>query len=193
MDDFKGMFSETPAAEGGFALIDQGEYEAELVDCKLDITKDPGRLTIVYQITQEPYVGRKLFGNYQMAGQGIGFLKKDLTTLGIDFSEVGSPEDIAQLIWDAMPMPVIIFVNQKEYQGKTYNNVYLNSVNDVPAALSKPSPTNQKEQDRRAKVNAKPATKPTAKPAQKPTGKRPPPKVQRDEPDFGDDNSEVPF
>lgn len=135
MNDFKSLFQDTPSAEsGGFALIAQGEYEAELTEAKLDLEREPAQITFVYQITQEPYIGRKLFSNYNLSGQGIGYLKKDLDTLGLDYSNVGSPEDIVSLIWDELPFTVEIFVNQKTAgNGKTYNNTYLNSVIDKPA------------------------------------------------------------
>ncbi len=179
-NEFKSMFQETVAEEsGGFSLIETGEYEAELTDCKLDMTKDVARLSLVYTITQDPYVGRKQFGNYQLEGRGIGFLKKDLATLGLDYSQIGSPEDIATLIWDAMPVNVVIFVNQKEWQGKIYNNAYLNSVADVPAHKTAMKPAVTKPQA--AKTTSRPPAKARTKPTQ----------PISDEPDFGDD--EIPF
>lgn len=208
--DFSKEFKDTPAEEsGGFSLIDTGTYEAEIVDCKLDITKEPARLTFVYQITGDPnYAGRKLFGNYQMAGRGIGFLKKDLTTLGLNFAEVGSPEDIASLVWDAMPLQVVIYVAQKEWQGKMYNNTYLNELLDAPAATA-PTPLNQKEQNRLDAKAASPGTvmgkvapqatqapKQAPKPAAKAPAKPPPKKSPADfgpEPAFGADEDAVPW
>lgn len=196
--DFKSMFQETaPEEAGGFALIDVGTYEAELADCKLDMTKSPERLTIEYHITDGEYQGRKLWGNYNLEGRGIGFLKKDLGILGLDSSEVGSPEDIATLIWDAMPVPVVIYVAQKEWQGKMYNNVYLNGISDPPAATA-PAPTNQKEATRRAQMTTgKTAPQPTGKTANGKTQPRPatkpaPKRGKISEPEF-DDNDEIPF
>lgn len=141
MDDFKALFHETaPAEKGGFALIDQGEYDAELTEAKLDLEREPAQISLVYQITEEPYVGRKLFSNYNLSGQGIGYLKKDLEILGLNYESVGSPEDIVQLIWDALPFQVRIFVNQKEASnGKVYNNTYLNEVVDRPAHHEAPA------------------------------------------------------
>lgn len=220
--DFKSEFQQTAAEEGSFKLIEVGEYEAEIVDCKLDLTKEPNRLTFVYQITDGEYQGHKLFGNYQLEGRGIGFLKKDLTTLGLDFSEVGSPEDIASLVWDAMPTAVVIYVAQKEWQGKMYNNVYLNdllpdSAHTVATSTTK-GPTNQKEADRQAKIakdkvdhkhaekdrggpgrvgGNKAAQQTQRKPINKaPQTRKPAPRMGKHsadgEPDFGDD-SEIPF
>lgn len=126
--DFKSAFKDTPAA-AGFSLLDEGEYDAEISEAKLDMSKTPARLSIVYDIiNHERFEGRKVFGNYNLAGEGIGYLKKDLDTLGLSYADVGSEEDIAELFWDNLPMQVVIFVNQKEWQGKTYNNVYLNDV-----------------------------------------------------------------
>lgn len=159
-NEFQSMFQETaPEEAGGFALIEPGTYEAELADCKLDMTKSPERLTVEYHITDGEYQGRKLWSNYNLEGRGIGFLKKDLGILGLDYSNIGSPEDIATLFWDAMPIPVVVYVAQKEWQGKMYNNTYLNGISDPPAAMA-PAP--------KPKPAAKPAQRPAAKPAAKP-------------------------
>jgi hypothetical protein len=167
MSEFKSMFQETAPESGGFSLIETGEYEAELIDCQVDLTKEPVRLSCIYQITEGVNEGRKLFGNYQLEGRGIGFLKKDLSTLGLDYSQVGSPEDIATLIWDNMPMPVIIYVAQKEWQGKMYNNVYLNELIDRPAALdktvSKPATAQPPRQTAKPTAAKPTAAKPTSK------------------------------
>ncbi len=191
MDEFKSMFQETAAEEGGFALIEPGEYEAKLMDCKLDLTKSPARLTVVYELTEEPNQGKKLFGNYQLEGRGIGFLKKDLQTLGMDFSQVGSPEDIASLFWDNMPLPVVVFVNQKEWNGKTYNNVYLNSILDKPAVhTAAKAPMNQKEATRQAAQKTAPPTQTKAK---APLAGKAKVTHPAGEPSFDDSNSEIPF
>ncbi len=208
MNDFKNMFQAAPE-ETGFALIDEGTYEAEIVDCKLDLTKEPNHLTVVYQITNdERYQNNKIFGNYHLEGRGIGFLKKDMATLGFDYENVGSPEDLADLFWNNMPIPVVIYMKHKEYNGKTYANVYLNDRLDIPGALDNDQ-TGQREAERQAKVAAqaaKPATRPApapapairqaAKPAAKPTGKPPmkgkPPQKKSGEPSFAD-GDEIPF
>lgn len=182
-NDFGAMFKETAPAPS-FSLIDEGEYEAEITDTSLDLEKSPPRLTVVYQITSdERYHGRKLFGNYQLGGQGISFLKKDLELLGLDYSNVGSPEDIMDLMATALNTPVNIFVNQKEWQGKTYNNVYLNGIVDAPAATA-PAPLNRKEQERReTKAPPMAATKSGGK-------KSPPPATKKGKGTLDDD---VPF
>lgn len=184
-DDFKSMFQETAAAEGGgFALIEQGTYEAELTEAKLDLQRSPAQISMVYQITQEPYVGRKLWSNYNLNGQGIAYLKKDLDTLGLNYGEVGSPEDIVSLIWDKLPFGVEIFVNQKDaVNGKTYNNTYLNGVIDIPAHRTPPPPAPKAAPKSGPGPGPAPGPKaapPTAKPGpknhapQKTTARRPP-------------------
>lgn len=183
MDNFKDAFQNQEEESGGFGLIDQGEYEAEISDVQLDMTKEPNRVTIEYTLTDE-YAGRKVWGNYNLEGRGIGFLKKDLKTLGLDYSEIDSPESILDLLATAMNYPVIVFINQKEWQGKTYNNVYLNALNDAPAAVSTPTPLNQKAAERQATQKSTQTQK--AKP---PAGKTP--KKGKTQPAGGD--PEVPW
>ena len=190
MSDFKNEWQQAAPEEGsGFTLLEQGEYEAELSDVKLDLTKEPHRLTAVYVVTDERYPGRKLFGNYQLSGRGLGFLKKDLVTLGLDFSKVGSAEDVAALFWDILPAQVIVFVNQKEWQGKTYNNVYLNSLMQAPAH----KPTARPQQKAAPPTGQpRPRVQPTPRPSPKANLRQPQPSVDLEEASF-DDASEIPF
>lgn len=199
--DFKSEFQNTET-ESGFSLIESGEYEAELTNCTLDTTKEPNRFTIEVTITSEPYAGRKGWLNYNLEGRGIGFLKKDLTTLGLDHTTIDSPESIVDLVGACLNASIVVFVNQKPYNGKTYNNFYLNALTDIPAALDnkpaatvKPSPTNAKEAERQAAMKDKKAgntttTKPMAAKG-KPAAKKPP-VTSGAEPNF-EESDEVPW
>ena len=143
MSDFKSMFNDAPAeADAGFSLLPEGDYSADLTDCKLDLTKAPAAITFIYTINDANFGGRKLFGNYRLEGRGLGFLKKDLKQLGIDYSNVSAPEDIARLVWDRLVIRCDIHVIQKEYNGKIYNNVYLNgaSVHQKLSPANAPTP-----------------------------------------------------
>lgn len=164
---FKDAF-QSQEAETGFAPIDEGTYEAEISDAQLDMTKEPNRVTIEYTITGEAFNGRKLWSNYNLEGRGIGFLKKDMQTLGLDYSNIDSPESILDLLSEALEYPVVIYVKQNQgNDGKTYCNAYLNERLDAPAATApNPAPTNQKEADRRAaKAPAQKAPPTKGKPA----------------------------
>ena len=133
---FKDEFSKTPAAEGGgsFELIPVGEYQAMIDDSWLDMTKTPPRLSLTYKIVDGEFKNRKLWANYTLSGQGFGFLKKDLKTLGADYSNVEGPEDVARLMFKNIGRGVQIYVAQKEWNGKTYNNAYLNKAESAPVA-----------------------------------------------------------
>jgi sporulation protein YlmC with PRC-barrel domain len=129
MNDFLKAFNDTPAEEStGFSLLPEGTYTATLGDCKLDMTKEPMQLSFVYDITEGEFRGRKLFSNYRLEGRGLGFLKKDLKQLSIDYSNVAKVEDLAAIVWERLPMKCEVYVNQKEYNGKVYNNTYLNAL-----------------------------------------------------------------
>jgi hypothetical protein len=122
---FKDLF-DAANAEGGFSVHPAGSFTAELTDAKIDLTKSPARITLIYQTDEG-----KLFANYNLQGQGLGILKRDMKTLELDYSNVQSEEDIAKLFWDRIaiaPPSVTVDVTHREYQGKTYANVYLNSL-----------------------------------------------------------------
>jgi sporulation protein YlmC with PRC-barrel domain len=133
MSDFKELWDSVPEASkksggGNYDPLPEGNYIAELADCQLDLTKSPVEIKLVYQVASGDFKARKLFVNYRMDGKSLGFLKKDLTSLGVDYKSVEKVEDLANLIWEKLQTKVELYVNQREYKGKTYNNAYLNGV-----------------------------------------------------------------
>lgn len=132
-DDFN---SAQEPEQKGFDLIPEGEYEAIIDDSSLDLTKTPARLSLTYKLIGTEHKNRKLWSNYNMAGQGLGFLKKDLKTLGLDYSNVKSEQDIAKLVFGRIGQGVTIYVAQKEWKGKMYNNAYLNKAESAPTTKS---------------------------------------------------------
>lgn len=123
LDDFMSAKDDAPE----FDLIPEGRHQVKAVEFKLDITKEPARATMVYEFAGF-LEGRKLWANYQLKGQGLGILKRDLKTLGVDISSIKSPEDMATKVWAILPMKVEITVKHNESKGKTYANGYLNRV-----------------------------------------------------------------
>jgi hypothetical protein len=123
MDDFK---SADEPASNDFEIVAEGDYVAQMTDVKIDATKTPARLSITLEITSGDFKNRKMWLNYNLQGQGLGFLKKDLKTLGIDYSNVKKEEDLASIIWDASPVFVEMAVVHKEWKGKMYANAYVN-------------------------------------------------------------------
>lgn len=159
MSDFMNEWTSNEGVEQKeFSTIPEGEYVVQVDNCTIDMTKTPNRFAIVYKIVGPTQANRKLFGNYNLAGQGIGILKKDLKILGLDYSAIKKPEQLVELVWTAVNKKVSANVRHREFNGRTYESVYLNDVNGL---AKKPS----------AK-SAKPATSNKAKPQ---TG---------DEPDF---------
>lgn len=139
--DFLNEFKNTPEAESkGFSLLPEGDYQGQIDNCTLDMTKATPKITIVYKVLGE-HAGRKLFGNYNLQGQGLGILKKDLKQLDLDYSNVSKPEDLVELIWTAVNTIVDLYVKHREYNGKTYESVYLNGKSNgtkAPAPKAKP-------------------------------------------------------
>lgn len=140
---FADEFNNTPEAESkGFSLLPEGNYQGQIDNCTLDMTKAIPKITIVYKLLGE-YAGRKLFGNYNLQGQGLGILKKDLKQLGLDYSAVTKPEDLVQLVWSAVNTKVDLYIKHREYSGKTYESVYLNGksgATKAPTPKAKPVP-----------------------------------------------------
>lgn len=126
-DEFQKMEVEST---GGFELLPEGEYEAMIADSSVDLTSTPAKLSVTYKIVEGEFKNRKVWGNYRLEGRGLGFLKKDMKILGIDYSKVKTEQDIAKLMFGHVGQGVTIYVNQKEWNGKTYNNTYLNSASD---------------------------------------------------------------
>lgn len=136
--DFQDEFKNTPEAESkGFSVLPEGDYQGQIDNCTLDMTKATPKITIVYKLLGE-YAGRKLFGNYNLAGQGLGILKKDLKQLGLDYSGVKKPEDLVELVWTAVNTKVDLHVKHRDFNGKTYESVYLNGKSGAVAKLPTP-------------------------------------------------------
>lgn len=134
MDEF---LKADEAKDGEFSLIPEGEYNAQVTDVKIDMTKDPSRLSVTMEITAGEHKSRKLWANYRLQGSGLGFLKKDLKTLGIDYSNVKKEEDLVSIIWDSSPIHVKVNVVHKMVGEKTFTNAYINErisadASDIP-------------------------------------------------------------
>lgn len=127
--DFKDLFKSEPEAEGkGFKTIPEGSYSAIIDSVSIDLTKTPHRISVTYVVLDSEFKGNKLFANYSLQGQGIGFLKKDLKALGLDYSNISKPEDLCTLLNSKVGIACAIFVKPREYNGKIYNGVYLNGI-----------------------------------------------------------------
>lgn len=131
-DDFK----KAEAESTGYAVLPEGTYIAVIDNSSVDLTKKPAKLSVTYKIVEGEFKNRKVFGNYSMEGKGLGFLKKDMKTLGVDYSNVQSEQDIAKLMFGTVGAGVELYVNQREYNGKTYNNAYLNNLSDGTTGAS---------------------------------------------------------
>jgi Protein of unknown function (DUF669) len=130
LEEFKKIEAES---SGGFELIPEGTYSAVIDNSTVDLTKSPARLSVKYKIVDGEFKNRVLFSNYNMEGKGLGFLKKDMKTLGIDYSNVQSEQDVAKLMFGMVGAGVEVYVNQREWNGKKYNGTYLNNLSDGTA------------------------------------------------------------
>jgi hypothetical protein len=124
-----------PADDIAFQPIANGNYIVKCCDYKLDQTVTPWRASFGFEITEGDFKGRKVFSNYQVNEKGGPFLKKDMALMGQD--EVTSSDLLAKMCLAAQSdNKYEAHIKQREYNGKTYYNIYLNSLaNDTDTAL----------------------------------------------------------
>lgn len=130
-----GFDSAQPATDIEFQPIANGNYIVKCCDYKLDQTQNPWRASFGWEITEGDFVGRKVYSNYQVNEKGGPFLKKDMSLMGQN--EVTSQDLLAKMCLAAQASNKYeAGIKQRDYNGKTYYNIYLNSLaNDTDTAL----------------------------------------------------------
>lgn len=123
-------FDKAPQAEEmEFEPVANGEYEAVITNASLKAPKEgkPAQVSFEHEITSGKFKGRKVFQNSQLTEKGAPYIKKDLATLGHHDVKGG---DLPDTLQQCIGKEVVIYCKNKEYNGKTYTNVYLNEVLD---------------------------------------------------------------
>jgi hypothetical protein len=142
MNEFEQLWNETEAVsdEGGFETIDEGTYICKISDTNFDMTKHPNRAVLTLDIvtnddrTESKFKGRKVWANYQMSPQGIGFFKRDLARLGVDHSGIKGLEDLSTTLGLLVDKHVEVYVKNKpstKNPSKMFTTPYINSAVDM--------------------------------------------------------------
>lgn len=106
----------------------EGKYTAELEEVKLDKTAAPAKLTFTFKILEGEYKNRKLWKNITLNEKSFPWLKQDLHRLKIDATPE-SEEDICIILNEkGVGATVSIFVKPRMFEGKQYENVYINGL-----------------------------------------------------------------
>jgi len=123
-----GFNTAQPATDVEFQPIPGGDYCLRVSNYKLDQTGDPWRATFELSIVKGAYEGRKVFANYQVNEKGGPFLKKDMRLMGIT-EDINTENLLAQMTLAAQKSNLYQgHIKPREYNGKTYYNVYLNEL-----------------------------------------------------------------
>jgi len=123
-----------------FEALPVGTYRAEIVEAILDLSGDVPIMTNEYVVTFGEYKGRKLWQRYYFNDiekpEHRQYFAKALSTLGVyKLLKDASPDthlDAAHYVHQfAMKLhgrQCEVYCSQKEYNGKIYNNTYLNRI-----------------------------------------------------------------
>lgn len=125
MSDWGDIFDNAEAKEAKeFGPIPAGEYTGFILGAKINETKSP-RVEIEWRIVDEgsAYANRHVFSSYNLNETGIPYLKMDLRTMG--FEEI-TKKNLTEALEGLTGREAKIFVKPREYNGKTYYNVYIN-------------------------------------------------------------------
>lgn len=134
--------------QGGGGSVPAGTYQAKIEKAFLKEKNDHMFFNVQLNIITGEYTGRKLFRNtdldYVRDGEyiGLGFLKKDLETLGVECDDISQLESVGKEILDLV-VECNVVVNSKGYTN-TYINKLIHSpesaVEDDEDEEEKPAP-----------------------------------------------------
>lgn len=137
-DEF--MKKKAEMAEQDFKVLDEGKYIAKLEEVKCDLTGELAKYTCVYKVLKsesgdKEFAGENLFKNYAMSEKGTVWFMKDLEQMGIELEDIKSEEHLAEKMNKLQGKDALLYIKPREYNGKTYNNIYLNEfdyINEAP-------------------------------------------------------------
>lgn len=132
--EFMELWGSAETAKTEFAPVPAGKYHAEITSVK-HIEGDEEKAPCVnWEVTitdsGKNVENRKVWQRNQITGRGIGFLKKNLETLGLAEGITGRTSMLAKLE-QALGLKVEVKVTQREYNGKIYNDFFFNELLDT--------------------------------------------------------------
>jgi len=126
---FVDLFNQTPAEEGNtYKTLPEGNYNAILSESKMDLSSAPIKVTLIFSIVDnEEFANQKLFKNFRGEGSSFGWLKHDMKIMGIELpTAISSDDELSDLLQSKQGEKFAVFVKPKEYNGNTYNNMFIN-------------------------------------------------------------------
>lgn len=149
MSDFESLWNEAEdVAE--FKTVAQGDYEAVITSAGVESPQDGNgsdKVNIEYTISSGDFKGSKVWSNSKVNAQGMPYIKKDATTLGINIGGIKSQYDLSEALSTAKGKSVKIYVKQTQYNGKTYANPYLNElISNELISSDGPSPVDSNDE-----------------------------------------------
>lgn len=113
-----------PAERGEFPSIPDGIYKCNVHEAYFKKSKTGNLMfLIVFEILDEKFAGQKIFKNYVLKPESLGFLKADLLTLGM---VVKNLSELDQKSYDLLDTVAIVTLKRKT--GSEFQNCYVNQL-----------------------------------------------------------------
>lgn len=130
------MFEEAEEAAGGGERVPDGEYAARVDAVEFTLSRDGNKPMLKWDlvIVDGEYENRHLFRNNMMATQqNMGYLKRDLKTVGIDIYAEGFKllNFLQTRLGELLDRVIRVSVATQKNDPSRYN-VYLNELLEVP-------------------------------------------------------------
>lgn len=143
-DQFKDSFEEFKKNAPATGPVPEGNYVLKLDEVKCDMSSQPTRFSFIWVILrgiddeESGFAGRKIYAGYQLKEPSVAFFMQDLEKMGVNFDKYADAASLAGDLQDLAGTTAECYVKPREYNGKTYYNVYLNEWNtgDVLAGVN---------------------------------------------------------
>lgn len=127
MSDLQKLFDDAEIPE--YTPFIKGNYAAKVTDAALDLVSVPNKVKFEFTIASGEYLNRKVWKHYQLSPERVAWLKKDLTALAIDITDLKDEMVLGERLSSLMGSHVEIAIDPKPNPNdpaKPYNNCYIN-------------------------------------------------------------------
>ena len=108
-----------------FEAIPAGMYPCQIIENEFGYSQSKGTpmWTLVLEVSEGEYAGRRLWNHMVMAGKGMPFTKKDLAQIAPELLENPFSADDAEVVASMLGKDVIAKVKIQFREGEKQNNV----------------------------------------------------------------------
>ncbi len=108
-----------------FEIMQRGNYGVMCSECEFDYSQAKGTpmWSLVWEVEDGEYEGRKLFSHMVMAGKGLPITKKQLGRIRPDLLEQDMDAEDEATIESMIGTRAIAKVTTKKYEGEMRNNI----------------------------------------------------------------------